>query len=114
MSDEKTNFEGWAIIGLFGHQQIAGLCSEQPIAGTNMLRVDVPAIANQPAFTRFFGGGAIYSIIPTDELTARTALGHMEVRPVDRWVVPDRPAQIAAPDGQYSIEVDADMDEDHF
>lgn len=89
MSETKP-FEGWAIVELFGHAKIAGLCSEQPMAGTNMLRVDVPAINGQQAFTRFFGGGAIYAITPTDQTTAMIALGHIGPRPVDRWVVPDR------------------------
>jgi hypothetical protein len=96
--DETKAFEGWAIVELMGHQRIAGLCSEQPVAGTNMLRVDVPATELQPAFTRYFGGGAIYSIIPTDEETARIALKFMETRPVDRWIVPDKTLGLMAPD----------------
>ncbi len=87
--EDKKGFEGWAIVELFGHAKIAGLCSEQPLAGTNMLRVDVPTI---PPYTKFYGGGAIYAITPTDEKTARIAVDHLDgIRPVDRWTVPEPP-----------------------
>ena len=93
MNEEtKKVFEGWAIVELFGHAKIAGMCSEQPLAGTNMLRVDVPAINDQQAYTRFFGGSAIYSITPTDRETAMIALQRISSRPVAHWIVPDRPA----------------------
>jgi hypothetical protein len=90
MNEDSKLFEGWAIVELFGHQKIAGMCSEQALAGTNMLRVDVPAINGQQPFTRFFGGGAIYAITPTDQETALIALRRIGHRPVDRWVVPDQ------------------------
>lgn len=95
--NEKNGFDGWAIVELFGHAKIAGLCSEQPLAGTNMLRVDVPTLDGRPAFTRFFGGGSIYAITPTDERTALIALSHIQPRPVDRWVVPDSPSLLVEP-----------------
>jgi hypothetical protein len=104
-------FEGWAIIELFEHQKIAGLCSEQPLAGTNMLRVDVPAVNRNQAFTRFFGGSAIYSITPTDEATVMTALGSIETRPVDRWVVPDRAAIPQQTKFSYPVGDDEDDDD---
>ena len=115
--DEKTCFEGWAIVELFGHARIAGLCSEQSIAGTNMLRVDVPTI---PPFTKFYGGNAIYAITPTDEKTARIAVANLEgIRPVDRWTVPDVPRQIPMniPVPRRDVdndERDRERDEDFF
>ena len=65
--DENTKFDCWAVVELFGHQRIAGRVTEQVIAGQGFIRVDVPAIGNIVAFTRLFGPGAIYSIIPTTE-----------------------------------------------
>jgi hypothetical protein len=62
--ETAEKFEAWAIIELFGHNQIAGKCIEQNIAGTNMLRVDVPETESHPPFTRFLGSGAIYAITP--------------------------------------------------
>lgn len=111
MDQEVKLFEGWAIVDLFGHSRIAGLCSEQPLAGTNMLRVDVPAINGKPAFTRFFGGGAIYSITPTDEQTAKIALGHIDVRPVERWIVPDQPARLPSPPEMHEDLMSEDLDD---
>lgn len=83
MTTEK--FELWCVVELFGHQKIAGLCTEQNIAGTNMLRVDVPETEKQPAFTRLFGSAAIYAINPVDELTAKTYAQQLESRPIASW-----------------------------
>lgn len=39
----EAKFDLWCIVELFGHNRIAGRCTEQNVAGVNMLRVDVPA-----------------------------------------------------------------------
>jgi hypothetical protein len=54
-------------VELFGHQRIAGRVTEQVIAGQGFIRVDVPAVGDQIGFTRMFGPGRIYSIIPTTQ-----------------------------------------------
>lgn len=81
----ENKFDLWCIVGLFGHQKIAGRCTEQNIAGTNMLRVDVPETTKQPGFTRLFGSGAIYDINPVDEQTARYFAEKLEVKPIEAW-----------------------------
>ena len=68
MSEEK--FDLWCMVELFGHNKIAGKCTEQNIAGVNMLRVDVPETDKQPAFTKFYNGTAIYAINPITEEVA--------------------------------------------
>jgi len=78
-------FEFWCIVELFGHQKIAGKCTEENIAGTNMLRVDVPATKKQPAFTKFYGSAAIYAINPVDEATATLAAESLEVAQITTW-----------------------------
>jgi hypothetical protein len=83
--DTSEKFETWAIVELFGHNQIAGKCSEQNIAGANMLRVDVPETSEQPAFTRFLGSGSIYAINPVTEEIARHWAGTLQVSPVNSW-----------------------------
>jgi len=83
--DTSEKFESWAIVELFGHNQIAGKCSEQNIAGTNMLRVDVPETDEQPPFTRFLGSGAIYAINPVTEEIARHWARSLQVAPVNAW-----------------------------
>jgi hypothetical protein len=85
--DTAEKFETWAIIELFGHNQIAGKCSEQNIAGTNMLRVDVPDTEYQPNFTRFLGSGSIYAINPVTEEIAKHWAASLRVAPVNAWDV---------------------------
>lgn len=67
MSDQSTVFEVFALVELFGHNKIAGKVSEQVIAGTGFVRVDVPDTGRKPAYTRFFNPSAIYGITPVDE-----------------------------------------------
>lgn len=82
---QQEKFDLWCIVELFGHTKIAGKCTEQNIAGTNMLRVDVPETTKQPAFTRFFGSAAIYAINPVDEETARYYAVLLEKKPIESW-----------------------------
>jgi len=86
--EEIKGFTGWAIIDLFGHQKIAGLCSEQPVAGVSMLRVDVPAVNGKQAFSKLFGHGAIYSIAPTDEKTVLAVIPIIDYVPIEPWILP--------------------------
>lgn len=59
---EKNNtFEAWALVELFGHTKIAGKVSEQQIAGSSFVRVDVPKTSTQPEFTRTFNPSAVYA-----------------------------------------------------
>jgi hypothetical protein len=83
MSDSK--FKNWCIVELFGHTKIAGLCTEENIAGANMLRVDVPETKKQPAYTKYYGNAAIYAITPVDEQTALMATENIEQTPATSW-----------------------------
>jgi len=85
MNTEEKKFDLWCMVELFGHQKIAGKCTEQNIAGTNMLRIDVPETEKQPAFTRFFGSAAIYAINPIDEVTARYFADKLEIAPIQSY-----------------------------
>ena len=85
MNSAEQKFDLWCIVELFGHTKIAGKCTEQNIAGTNMLRVDVPETTTQPKFTRFFGSSAIYSIIPVDEDTCKFMAEKIQVKPIESW-----------------------------
>jgi hypothetical protein len=84
---EQEKFDLWCMIELFGHTRIAGRCTEQNIAGSNMLRVDVPATARQPEFTRFLSAGAIYAVNPVSEEVARQIAENLCVSPVNIWEV---------------------------
>ena len=76
-------FEQFAIVELMGRVVIAGLVSEQVIGGQSFVRVDVPMYNEQPAFTKFFGPGAIYCITPCAEDTALIAVGRLQIRPIE-------------------------------
>lgn len=78
----SEKFDSWAIIELFGHSQLAGKVSEQTIGGQAFVRVDVPETDNTPAFTRFLGNGAIYSLTPVSEEVARLAVRRLQPQPI--------------------------------
>lgn len=94
MADTTLTFESWAVVELFGHQRIAGRVTEQQVAGTNFLRVDVPELPATeargfmparpalPAYGRLFGAGAIYAINPVSEAVARRAALEFRSQPV--------------------------------
>lgn len=84
---EQEKFDLWCVVELFGHSRIAGRCTEQNVAGTNMLRVDVPDTSNQPGFTRFLSSGAIYAINPVSERVARQIAENLQIQPVNIWDV---------------------------
>jgi hypothetical protein len=42
MEETTPKFHSWAIVELFGHNQLAGLVTEQTIAGQSFIRIDVP------------------------------------------------------------------------
>jgi hypothetical protein len=89
MNEDTKTFEGWAIVELFGHNQIAGHVTEVSAFGTSMMRVDVPEVGDNPGYTKLFGGAAIYAVTPTTEEVARVAAHQLDVRPVSVWTVPN-------------------------
>ena len=84
-------FDEWAKVELFGHQVIVGRVTEATLAGGAFLRVDVPEVNGNPAFTRFFGPSAIYSITPVAEQIARDLLQVYRKEPVTRYELPQLP-----------------------
>lgn len=81
----KGDFDQWCLVELFGHQKIVGKVTEASLAGGAFLRVDVPEFEGQPAFTRYFGPGAIYSINPIAEQVAMGLLVHYRNAPVNEY-----------------------------
>lgn len=85
---EREKFEAWGLLELFGHQRLAGRLSEQTIGGCHFIRIDVPAVAQDPGddavpeYTRFFTQGAIYSMTITSEAVARKLADGMRARPI--------------------------------
>src|ERR1043166_5150181 len=84
-STGHISFDQWAKVELFGHQVIVGRVTEATLAGGSFIQVDVPATNGNPAYTRFFGPSAIYSITPVSEQIARDLLQVYRKEPVTRY-----------------------------
>lgn len=85
--DVSEKFDSWAIVELFGHNRIAGKCSEQNVAGANMLRIDVPETDHNPGFSRLLGHAAIYAINPVTEEVATHWAKMLHCAPLSAWDV---------------------------
>lgn len=86
---QAEKFDLWCLVELFGHFKIAGRCTERNVAGVNMLQVDVPETPGKPAFTRLFGGSAIYAINPLSEETCRAMVTRLDKEPIVTYDVSD-------------------------
>lgn len=80
-------FEQNCIVELMGHNMIAGKVTEATIGGQAFVRIDVPEVDGAPAFTKFYGPGAIYAITPTDEATMLAAIKGLRVKPVTPYML---------------------------
>ncbi len=85
MSEQTQTAEQWGIVDLFGHTRLAGKISEYPFGGDSFVRLDIPEAGDQPAHTRLFGKGAIYSISFTSKEIAVAAANHQQARPVTQY-----------------------------
>jgi len=89
MTETTEKFDCWCLVELFGHQKIAGKVTESTLAGGAFVRVDVPAVDGEKAFTRFFGPSAIYSINPTtEEIVMAAVSSNYRNAPVSRYELP--------------------------
>lgn len=109
--EESKAFDSWAVVEVMGHNTYAGRVSEQVIAGTGFVRVDVPEVPagrygeGLAAFTKIIGPGSIYAITPCTEEVARRAAGATRSRPVS-MVSLTAPKALAA-----AIDADADSND---
>lgn len=83
----EESFSQWAIIELFGHKRLGGLVTEQRIAGSDFVRVDVPGDDGEVS-TYFYHPSAVYGIHPTTEDIARAVAVSNQPVPVQRWELP--------------------------
>lgn len=76
----SEKFDIWGIVEVMGHRKFAGRVTEQTIAGSALVRIDVPTVTLQEfngvervigAFSKLVGVGSIYCITPTTEEVAR-------------------------------------------
>ena len=82
---ETEKFDIWALVELMGRQRISGKVSEQVIAGTGFLRIDVPETTSNPKFTRFVSPNSVYAINPLTEEMAMRYVDNLDVKPIDAW-----------------------------
>lgn len=105
---ERASF--WGLLELMGHQRLAGEISETTIAGAGMLRIDVPANAATPGYTRYFAPSALYGITLMGEQEARAMAGALGARPVQAYELPE----LRARQGAMPIDDDDDDDGGHW
>lgn len=106
-SEQAESYEGWAILELFGHRRLAGLVSEQEIAGAAFLRIDVPGPDSAVTVTQFYSAPAIYSLTPTSEEIARAFAIGRQPQPVQRWELA-APTTRPADGGGYPVDPGVD------
>lgn len=97
MTDTETKFAGWAILELMGHRRLAGYVTETELAGSGVLRLDVPApevvegASASPSdwsSTQFYAPSALYCLTPVTEATAREVASVSHPQPVQQWELP--------------------------
>lgn len=93
MSEEQEPFHQYAIVEVFGHQRFAGLVTEQNVAGHGYVRIDVPAVGAQSAFTKLLAHSSIFSITPVTEDVAKRAAQNFRAAPVNVFDLQPRETQ---------------------
>lgn len=122
MTEAQSNFEGWAILEIFGHQRFAGFVKTEYYGTACMFRLDVPPLEERtrttkragsvdgqwtPAgtvvkegatlgYSKLFGVGAIYALTPCDEKAALKAVEEIQPRPLMLVSLPQEKALSAA------------------
>jgi hypothetical protein len=95
MTDEKKPAELWAIVECMGHTAYAGRLSEYSELGVPLVRVEIPAVNDQPACEKLLGAASIFRITPCTEEAARLAAAQFQVRPLELVSLPHvEPARI--------------------
>ena len=88
MTEDNEKFDQWGIVDVMGHQRYVGKVTEQVVAGTGFVRVDVPATSKKPAWTKLIGTGSIYAITPTSEEIARAVAERRSDAPIEAYDLP--------------------------
>lgn len=100
MTDDTKAFEQWAVLELMGHRRLAGLLTEETIAGAAFLRIDIPSDNGDPSASQWYAPNAVYAITPCTEATAcRIAKVITFAPPVSEWELPQ--PRIEAPSPSY-------------
>ena len=91
-TESEPRFSQWCILELMGHRRLAGLVTEQEIAGHGFLRLDVPGdLADVHATgalwtaTQFYSPSSVYCMTPTTEANARRIAAYNKPEPATKW-----------------------------
>jgi len=87
MENTTEQFENWAIIEIMGHIKCAGMARTMTFGSTVFLRVDIPETTKQPAHTKMYGMGSIFSISPVTEEVARSHAEAWNLQPIIEYNV---------------------------
>ena len=73
-AEPQEAFADWAILELMGHRRMAGFVTETTLAGAGVLRIDVPAVGEEPAATQYYAPSALYALTPATEEAVRAEM----------------------------------------
>ncbi len=80
-----SEYEGYAIVELMGHRQRPGYVREVEIAGSKMLRIDIPVskddVGQDVTVTEYYGASAVYALRPCTEEIVREQIGRYGADP---------------------------------
>jgi hypothetical protein len=85
MEAQEIKFNSFALVELFGHNQLCGRVTEETIAGISYVRIDVPKTSTIPEFTKYHHPSAIYGITPVDEEYCVKMAEKMQVQPINDY-----------------------------
>ena len=66
-----AEFEGWAVVELFGFKTMAGRVSRAELCGAPMLKVEIPIPASSDFLITLRAPSAVYGLTPCTEAKAR-------------------------------------------
>ncbi len=82
-NEKQDGFGQWCIVEIMGHRKLGGYVTEQPLFGTAMLRIDIPAGNDAGYMTEYYGGSSIYALHPVSEEIAKAFAARSRVKPVE-------------------------------
>lgn len=103
----NETFDQWCILEIMGHRKIGCRVTETTIAGTGMLRVEIPD--GDKMVTQFYRPESVYCITPTTEDLARKFASRHFAAPISRYELPsetpesETKAPAAAFHGSYPV-----------
>lgn len=72
---------GWVLLELMGHRQRIGKAKEEEVAGSRLLRIDIPTDDDTEYVTEYYGSSSIYAMRPITEEVAKDHYAKADPRP---------------------------------